>query len=101
MESGNEICTFEQGSNTIYKTPSNQIDYEYFTIEEPVKRINNKLYITAEGLSLACNLKFYYEKEENAITIYTLPYYANYYTQAYTTSAVSNNFKNQKALLYD
>ena len=101
LESENEICTFEQDSATIYKTPSDQLDYTYYTINAPIKKINNKLYITAEGISLACNLKFYYEPEKNSITIYTLPYYANYYTQAYTTSAVSTNFQNQKALLYN
>ena len=100
LESTNEVCTFEKDSTTIYKTPPEQIDYEYFTIEEPVKRINDKLYITSEGLSLACNLKFFYEPEENTITIYTLPYYAKYFTESYTTSAVYDNFKNQKALLY-
>lgn len=100
LESINEVCTFEKDSNIVYKTPLEQIDYEYFKIEKPVKRINNKLYITSEGLSLACNLKFYYEPEKNSITIYTLPYYANYFTQNYTTSAVYDSFKNQKALLY-
>lgn len=100
LENANEVCTFEESSDIIYKTPPEQIDYQYFTIEEPVKQMNNKLYITAEGLSLACNLKFYHEPEENTITIYTLPYYANYYTQNITTSAVYSSFKNQKALLY-
>ena len=100
LESTNEICTFERNSDTIYKTPTDKIDYQYFTIDEPVKRINNKLYITSEGLSLACNLKFYHEPEENTITIYTLPYYASYFTQNYAMSAVYDNFKNQKALLY-
>lgn len=100
LESENEICTFEKGSNTIYKTPPTQLDYEYYTIENEVKSLNNKLYISAEGLSIACNLKFYYQPEQNQITIYTLPYYANYYTKNYKTSAVSGSFKNQKALLY-
>lgn len=100
LEGTNEICTFERESDTIYKTPVNEIDYEYFTINEPIKRINNKLYIASEALCLACNLKFYYEPEENRITINTLPYYANYYTQNNVYSAVSTNFKNQKALLY-
>ena len=58
------------------------------------------MYITKEGLSLACNLGFFYEPEENTIKIYTLDYYANYYTQNNKYSAVSSNFKNQKALLY-
>jgi len=100
LESENEICTLEKDSKTIYKTPPEQIDYAYYTIEESVKRINNKLYISSEGLGIACNLKFYYEPEKNQITIYTLPYYANYYTNNYKTSAVSENFNNQKALLY-
>lgn len=100
LEGENEICTFEKDETTIYKTPVSEIDYEYFELETPVKRKNNKLYITSDGLSLACNLKFYYEPEENQITIYTLPYYANYYMQNNTYAAVSNNFKNQKALLY-
>ena len=100
LENANEVATFEKDSEIIYKTPPEQIDYEYFTIDEQVKQINNKLYITAEGLSLACNLKFYYEPEKNSTTIYTLPYYASYYTQNYKMSAVYNNFKNQKALLY-
>lgn len=101
LESGNEVCTFELNSTTVYKTPVGQIDYEYFTINSPIKKINNKLYITAEGLCLACNLKFYYSQEENSVTIYTLPYYADYYTKTYTHSAVSSNFKNQKALMYN
>lgn len=100
LEGENEICTFEKDETTIYKTPVTEIDYEYFELETPVKRINNKLYITSDGLSLACNLKFYYEPEENQITIYTLPYYANYYTQTNAYAAVADNFKNQKALLY-
>lgn len=100
LEGENEICTFEKDSNVIYKTPVNQVDYEYFTIETPVKRINQKLYITAEGLDLACNLQITRNKEQNKITIYTLPYLASYYTQNYNMSAVSTDFKNQKALLY-
>ena len=100
LENSNEVSTFEKDSDIIYKTPSYEIDYSYYNINKPIKRINNKLYITKEGLSLACNLGFFYEPEENTIKIYTLDYYANYYTQNNKYSAVSSNFKNQKALLY-
>lgn len=100
LEGQNEICIFEKDETTIYKTPAKEVDYEYFEIEVPIKRKNNKLYITSEGLSLACNLKFYYEPEENQITIYTLPYYADYYVKSNAYASVANNFKNQKALLY-
>ena len=100
LESKNEVCTFEKDSNIIYKTPADEIDYEYYTISTPVKYINEKLYVTAEGISLACNLKISYQKSENTIIINTLDYYTNYYTQKYTTAAISNDFNNQKALLY-
>ena len=39
----------EKDSDMIYKTPPEEVDYEYYTIENPVKRINGKLYVTAEG----------------------------------------------------
>ena len=101
LEGTNEICIFERNESIIYKTPITQIDYEYFEIDNPIKRINNKLYITSEGLSLACNIKFYDEREDNRITIYTLPYYANYYIQNNIYAGISGNFKNQKALMYN
>lgn len=101
LESENEVCTFEEDDDTIYKTPVEELDYEYYNVNNPVKRINEKLYVTSEGLSYACNLKFYYEPEKNQVTIYTLPYYANYYMKNVKTSAIAENFKNQKALLYD
>lgn len=101
IENDNEVCTFEEGSNKIYKTPKDKIDYEYYTIDENIKNINGKLYISVEGISVGCNIKIQYSKEENRISINTLPYIANYYTQTYVNSAVATNFKNQKALLYD
>lgn len=100
VENDNEVCTFEKDSNKIYKTAPGELDYEYFTLDEPVKRINGKLYTTLSGIEKACNLDATYNKEQNKIIIYTLPYLAQYYTENYNMSAVSTNFKNQKALLY-
>lgn len=100
VENDNEVCTFEKDSNKIYKTSPGEVDYEYFTLDEPVKRINGKLYTTLSGIERACNLDTIYNKEQNKITIYTLPYLAKYYTENYNMSAVGTNFKNQKALLY-
>lgn len=101
LESENEISTLEADSTTIYKTPVEKLDYEYYNIENPVKRINEKLYVTIDGISLACNLKIYYNENKNQVTIYTLPYYTNYYTKNYKAAAIAQNFNNQKALLYD
>lgn len=100
LKGQNEICTFEENETTIYKILVDGQDYQNFTINKPIKRINDKLYITAEGLQIACNLKLFRNVEENRIAIYTLPYYANYYTQNNKYSAISNNFNNQKAILY-
>ncbi len=101
LESEDEICTLEMGSDTIYKTPPENLDYEYYTITKPVKRINGKLYISSDGISIACNLKFYYDANKDQVTIYTLPYYTNYYIVNYKASAIASSFRNQKALLYD
>lgn len=101
LEGENEVCTFENESNKIYKTPVNELDYEFFTIDEEVRIINEKLYISSQGISVACNMQFTYNEKQNEITIYTLPYLVKYYTNASKYSAVSENFKNQKALLYN
>ena len=100
VQSDNEVCMFEKDSNKIYKTVPDEIDYEYFSLNEPVKNINGKLYTTLEDIGKACNLATQYNKEQNRVTINTLPFLANYYTKNYDTSAVATNFKNQKALLY-
>lgn len=101
LEGINEVVTFENKESKIYKTPIDDLDYTYFTIDEPIKKsTNGKLYISAKGLNLACNLQFVYSKEENKITIYTLPYLTNYYVSKYKDAAIAQNFNNQKALLY-
>lgn len=99
VESINEIASFELGSNIIYKTDEN--DYEYFEINEPVKQINNKLYTTAEGISRAYNVAFSYNQENNQITVYTLPYLVATYSKSIENSAIATSFDNQKALLYN
>lgn len=99
VENEDEVCTFERDSDKIYKNAPESTDYEYFNIDEPVKRINNKLYTTIEGLGVACNITMGYDKEANQVTVYTLSYLVDYYTNAITTSALTN-FDNQKALRY-
>ncbi|MFR0822929.1 MAG: WG repeat-containing protein [Clostridia bacterium] len=99
VESIDEVCTFEKDSDKVYKNVPDSTDYEYFTLDMPVKKINNKLYTTMEGLGIACNVTMGYDKQKNQMTVYTLPYLVNHYTQAMNTSALTN-FNNQKALRY-
>lgn len=100
LECTNEVVTFERDSNKIYKTPTDEVDYTYFTLDEPIKRINGKLYITSKGLGTACNLQMGYDQESNKMVIYTLPYLTTYYTAQYSNAAIEGSFNNQKALLY-
>ncbi len=102
IENANEVASFELGSRRIYKTPpESQTDYEYFTLQEPVKLIGNKLYTTPEGISIGCNAKIIYSKEKNSITVYSLPYLTQIYIAEYENNDIKENFNNQKALLYN
>ena len=99
-----EIASVSMNSNKIYKLLTNGNDYEYFTINEPVRMINGTLYITKEGAETAFNISFDYNIEQNRITIYTLPYLVTYWASQFTNSAIAgdgSNFSNQKALLYN
>lgn len=104
IESINEIAMFSLGSNKIYKTKPGETNYENFTIEQPVKNINGKLYISSEGIKIACNVKFDYVAQNNSIIIYTLPTLVTNYTQGITKfgyANISENFSAQKAILKD
>lgn len=104
VQCSNEIASFTMNSDRIYKLLTDGNDYEYFTIDEPVKMINGVLYTTIEGVQKAFNINFNYNQEKNQITIYTLPYLVNYWAAKNTNSAVAGDkaiFSNQKALLYN
>jgi hypothetical protein len=102
IQSTNEIASFTMNSDKIYKLLTNGNDYEYFTINEPVKMINGVLYTTKEGAERAFNIVFDYNQEQNKMTIYTLPYLVTQYSAQFKDSAIAGegqNFSNQKALL--
>lgn len=108
VESANEIASFSLGSNMIYKIlATSKNDYEYFEIDEPVKKINGELYASINGISNGCNVAISYNKENNKIDIYTLSKLVTSYTAQGTkfekTSALVGedvNYSNQKAILY-
>lgn len=101
-----EIASFTMNSDKIYKLllAETEEDYEYFTINEPVKMINGALYVSSEGAEKAFNISFTYDREQNSITIYTLPYLVTYWASQFPNSDIaedSASFSNQKALLYN
>lgn len=102
-----EVAGFELGSNLMYKlypTEKNQ-NYDYYTIDEPVKTINNKLYVSSDALKTACNLTFNFNQQNNTIYIETLNYLFTKKSETvinkYGYSGLDDNFKNQKAILKD
>ena len=100
-----ENAYYTLGEAKIYKKlTSGDNDYEYFDIELPVKMINGKLYSSIEGIQRGFNVQFTYNQNTNQITIFTLPYLANWYTAQYEDSAIGGDnakFSNQKAILYN
>ncbi len=102
VQNVNEIAAFSLDSDKIYKTSTGDVnDYQYFNLEEPVKKMNNKLYVLAEGISVACNVSISYNAEKNSVKIYTLPYLTQYYSAKIPNSAILEDFENQKALKYN
>lgn len=103
----NEVAGFELGSNQIYKLDPNEINanYEWYSMKEPVKLLNNKLYCLSDGIKVACNIKFAYDKEKNRIQVTTLKALVNYYqalaVNNYKYAGIDTTFANQKAILYD
>ena len=94
----NKICKLEKGTDNLKN------DYDVYTISEAVRKENDKMYVLSEGIEIAFNLRFYYRKDANNITINTLPYLINQYEGVLQQSGytgVSKEFKNQKAILYN
>lgn len=101
---GSETTSFYLNSNLINKAiPDSKEDYEPITLTEPVTMVNGKWYISLEGFMKAFNLICFYNAQTNQITIQTLPYLVAYYTEhvkEYGYDALSEEFYNQKALVY-
>lgn len=81
IKNDEELVSFTLNSNILVKVIDDKT--EQIKIEEPIKEINQELYITAEGAQDAFNIKFYYYPDKNEMYIQTLSYlYAAYSQQA-------------------
>lgn len=105
VESANETASFYLNSNKINKVaPDTNEDYESYTISEPVKMVKDKLYVLSEGIEKGFNVQFTYDAEKNNVQIFTLSYLVQYYNPQvvkYGFDGISEEFSNQKAILYD
>lgn len=103
-KNGTETTSFFLNSTLISKIAPDSIgDYENIELTAPVTAVDGKLYINSEGFMQGFNAIFAYDKAENRIDIQTLPYLINYYKtniKDYGYDALSEDFNNQKALIY-
>lgn len=104
VDNKNEVAGFEGGTNQLYKADSisNIREYDWYTLNEPVRVINNKLYATKESIEKAFNLVFIYDTAKNRIEIRTLPFLVSIYEQEainYGYAGIDTEYKNQKTIL--
>ena len=101
---GSETTSFYLNSTLINKVaPNSTEDYENVKISKPVIMIDNKWYISIEGFRSAFNSSVTYDKTNNVINIQTLPYLVSFYdvnVTEYGYDKLSDDFNNQKALVY-
>ena len=103
ISNANEVASFSLNSNTIYKKVTTNEDYEYFDIEKPVIRRNNKLYVSSDGIEIGTNSLIRYNGTNNLITVYSLDYMISNYSETFPNGAFIEDdadFNNKKALRY-
>ena len=104
VEGEGEVVNLALNSNKIYKLnlAENSNNYTYLYMDKPVKAINGELYITTDGMQKVFNTTFFFDQENNRITIYTMPYLISSYTNTvldYGYTRLSDTLENEKAIL--
>lgn len=91
-----EVANFELDSNKITKLDltSDKSEYEYCQIDDKITQKDGVLYTTVEGIEKALNISFSYSAENEKITIYTLDWLVDYYSEAIE----KGDYKGYKAL---
>ena len=121
---GNEYTSFMSNSQEIYKAvvyedksdktsdsnkgKENEVEliteYEYFTVEKPVKNVNGEIYASDDAIELGFNVIINYDKKNNKISIYTLNSLETSANEKVTTNTPvigeECNYSNKKLLKY-
>lgn len=105
VENKQETASMFLNSKTISKVePNTNDEYKDFSMSEPAREVDGEIYVISDGIEIACNIKIAYDSSKNIVNIQTLPYIFELYDKAVQNRGflgVSNEFENQKALLYD
>ena len=105
VENKQETASMFLNSTIISKIEPNANDeYKNYTMSEPARDVNGEIYVISDGIEIACNIKLEYDSAKRNINIKTLPYIFELYNNAVQNlgfTGISNEFENQKAILYD
>ncbi|MBO4292849.1 MAG: WG repeat-containing protein [Clostridia bacterium] len=104
VESKNEIVNFVANSNKIEKIDPQTMESSYYEIDEPVKSISGKLYISPKGMTKAFNVYYEYDEKKNKIIIQTMEYIIGLYNKKAIElgfKEISNDFNDAKASIDD
>lgn len=105
VENKQETASMFLNSNIISKIePNSNGEYKNYTMSEPARNVKGDIYVISDGIEIACNIKLEYNQANNTMNIQTLPYIFELYNKSVQNigfAGVSDNFENQKALLYN
>lgn len=95
-----ETAMFTLNSDILTKITNNS-EYEYVKLDEPVVEKDGELYTTIQGIEKAFNIMFYNDEKYKNINIYTMDYLIKYYATKLKIEKYSTNFTDKKAILED
>lgn len=104
IESTDEVVNFVANSNKIEKINPKTMESAYYEIDEPVKIISGKLYISPKGMMKAFNVYYEYNENNNKIIIQTMPYIIDIYKKnalELEFASISDDFDDAKASIDD
>ena len=84
-----ESTFFEVNSNEIYKVLEETNETEYYTLENPIIKENNKIYMPLSAAKTASNVS--YRNENNQIVISSITYLESFYNQPKSTTFIPNS----------
>lgn len=70
-----EVQSNQKNNNSTNKnnnTQENDLEYEYFTVNNGVKYVNNEIYASKSAIELGFNVSILYDSKNKSIKIYTL-----------------------------
>jgi len=89
-----ESTFFQVDSNEIYKVLEETNETEYYTLEKPIVKENNKIYMPLSAVEIAANVNCV--NQNNQIRINSIAYLEQYYNQKATAT-----FKPNSSIVWD